>query len=79
MRQKVKDVSEERASKVGCNHYWVIESANGPVSKGVCKYCGDKREFSNVLPQFPVITRHTRRVFDLPELDGVEFDKDSSS
>ncbi|MBM3939400.1 MAG: hypothetical protein FJ318_00625 [SAR202 cluster bacterium] len=31
----------------GCGHYWVIESPNGPTSKGHCKHCGTIREFKN--------------------------------
>ena len=79
MRQKVKDVSEERASQVGCHHYWFIESANGPVSMGVCKFCAAEREFLNTLPQFPVVTNRVRRLLEMPELADVEFDKESSS
>ena len=30
-----------------CTHYWLIEGAVGPVSKGSCKYCGAKRRFLN--------------------------------
>ena len=30
-----------------CNHYWLIESPNGPTSKGECKHCGEERVFKN--------------------------------
>ena len=30
-----------------CAHHWVIESANGPLSEGVCQRCGERREFKN--------------------------------
>jgi len=30
-----------------CTHHWIIETPNGPISKGVCKLCGEEREFSN--------------------------------
>ena len=30
-----------------CQHHWLIESPNGPVSKGVCRLCGAEREFQN--------------------------------
>ncbi len=29
------------------DHHWVIEPSNGAVSKDVCQYCGDTRDFSN--------------------------------
>ncbi len=30
-----------------CLHHWIIDVANGPVSKGKCRLCGEEREFSN--------------------------------
>ena len=33
-----------------CNHHWLIESPDGPTSKGRCKHCGAVKEFSNYLP-----------------------------
>ena len=32
-----------------CQHYWIIDPAAGPTSKGVCKHCGLEREFDNSL------------------------------
>ena len=33
----------------GCHHHWVIEAANGPVSRGICKLCQLVREFKNTI------------------------------
>ncbi len=30
-----------------CRHHWVIQSAAGPVSQGVCQVCGEVRGFQN--------------------------------
>ena len=30
-----------------CCHYWLIDKPNGPVSRGVCKFCHEERLFSN--------------------------------
>jgi len=30
-----------------CCHYWLVESPNGPTSKGTCKFCGAEKEFEN--------------------------------
>ena len=30
-----------------CAHHWVIAASNGPTSEGVCKRCGERREFTN--------------------------------
>ncbi|MFC1845890.1 hypothetical protein ACFLYM_00545 [Chloroflexota bacterium] len=31
-----------------CSHHWLIETADKPTSRGVCKYCGAAKEFSNI-------------------------------
>ena len=30
-----------------CRHHWVIDAANGPLSRGVCRYCHTARLFAN--------------------------------
>ena len=61
MRHKVKDIAEEGlVAKDECHHYWLIESAEGPTSKGVCKFCGAEKEFSNSLQDFVVVKRPNR-------------------
>jgi len=52
MGRKPKAVHEKQkhVTRVGCAHYWIIESPQGPVSKGVCRYCGAVSEFSNYMP-----------------------------
>ena len=30
-----------------CAHHWMIETSQGPMSKGVCRLCGENREFNN--------------------------------
>lgn len=37
----------EEPSKPACRHHWVIETANGPVSWGVCQVCHEGKEFQN--------------------------------
>ncbi len=32
---------------VVCTHHWIIETPDGPVSKGRCRLCRAEREFSN--------------------------------
>ena len=32
-------------------HYWIIKTANGPISEGVCKICKAVREFRNTLAE----------------------------
>ena len=39
------DIKRERPS---CSHHWLIETAIRPKSRGVCKYCGAEKEFSNI-------------------------------
>ncbi len=30
-----------------CQHHWVIEPPNGPTSRGLCRNCGESRDFLN--------------------------------
>ncbi len=32
-----------------CKHQWVIDSPAGPSSKGVCRSCGEQRDFLNYI------------------------------
>ena len=34
-----------------CVHYWIIEPPEGATSTGICKLCGAKEVFLNVIPQ----------------------------
>ena len=47
---KVENIREEARPR--CIHYWIIETAHGPTSMGVCKYCGEEREFANYQVDF---------------------------
>lgn len=47
MSQKVKERTETLESEKTCQHHWLIESAGGATSRGVCKYCGEERDFFN--------------------------------
>ncbi len=38
---------EKRSRKGKCSHHWIIETPKGPISRGVCKYCGAAKEFQN--------------------------------
>jgi len=42
-------VSLEDFVRQMCAHHWVIDTANGHLSRGVCKRCQQVREFENSL------------------------------
>ncbi len=75
---KVKEKTREYAAEDKCRHYWIIEMAYGPKSRGACQYCGEERDFLNSMPDFTVPKRNTHPL-DLPELPEVELDDDSKS
>ena len=43
----VEEREEEQVSQ--CRHHWLIDSAGGPTSRGVCRLCGAERQFKNSL------------------------------
>lgn len=44
---------EDQGQASLCRHYWVIETPNGPVSRGVCRYCEAVRDFKNFIDSLP--------------------------
>ena len=78
MRQKVKEEKRENVANNQCRHYWIIEVANGPKSRGVCRYCGETKDFLNSMPDFTVPKRKNNPL-ELPEMPEVELDDDSKS
>jgi hypothetical protein len=77
-KAKVKETTREHLAKDRCSHYWIIETANGPKSRGVCQNCGEARDFLNVIPDFSTMKRRTNPL-NLPEMEDVELDEDSKS
>lgn len=73
MGRKTKDTLEKRkrAARMGCAHYWIIESPQGPISKGVCKYCGAVSEFSNYVT-YPSWEGNVTKLPGRHELSDVE-------
>lgn len=41
----------DELEEAGCRHHWVIEPAIGLVSKGICRYCAEVREFMNYVEE----------------------------
>jgi hypothetical protein len=78
MGQKVKEENRENVAKDRCSHYWIIEVANGPRSRGVCRYCGETRDFLNSMPDLNVPKRKNNPL-DLPKMPEVELDDESKS
>ena len=40
----VQEVSE---GSLVCSHHWLIQAADGPTSSGVCRICGETKDFKN--------------------------------
>jgi hypothetical protein len=79
MRQqtRVKERIVQKPDKPECNHFWVIEEANGPSSFGTCKYCGEKKKFLNAFPTFNPL-RKNANLFKLPRLAEVPIKANNS-
>ena len=78
INERVKEKVQDNLAKDQCHHYWVIEVANGPKSQGVCRYCGERRDFLNAIPDVNPMKRNTHPL-DLPEMPEVELDENSQS
>lgn len=72
MRQKVKEIEPENVN--GCHHFWVIEIANGPMSRGECKYCGEIKNFHNSIIDLTDPKRKNNPL-NLPKMSSVKLDK----
>ena len=57
---KPENKHKESEPQSGCKHHWIIEIANGSVSRGVCKYCGFEKEFLNSLPDFSAMSKDSK-------------------
>lgn len=47
---KSKAANDRDAAQDTCIHYWVIDSPEGPTSRGICKLCDAEHEFNNCIP-----------------------------
>ena len=75
------DLEEEKSAvTTACRHYWNIESADGPMSRGVCKVCGEEKEFLNSWSDASYKGKDPR-VLDLPNMleDEEEEEKEENS
>ena len=77
-KAKFKERVQDYEATEQCHHYWIIEAANGPKSKGMCKYCGEIKYFLNTMPDLNIPKRKNNPL-DLPEVPAIELDGDSKS
>ena len=68
---------EKTVGKTDCKHYWLIEPALGPTSKGICKYCGQSRVFLNIVEENQP-KEDLSRFFGKGETEGEGEDADES-
>jgi hypothetical protein len=82
MRPKSKEIVEEKPEETrdenACNHFWVIEIANGPRSRGKCKFCGEVKVFYNSITDINDPKRRNNPL-KLPRMSQVKLEKGSKS
>ncbi len=49
VRQVSRPGPSAEADSPECKHHWLIESPQGPVSRGICQLCDATREFKNYI------------------------------
>ena len=47
VHEEAPQVASEVSSAPTCCHYWIIETARGPISRGECRVCHEVRDFKN--------------------------------
>jgi hypothetical protein len=77
MGYKFEEKNEEAATENQCRHHWIIDSAEGPLSKGVCKHCGAENYFHNSFSGPSNEGRKANRL-ELAEIPNDEPDGDES-
>ena len=73
MKQKMAATISRPVKKAACIHHWLIEPATGPISQGVCKYCGKRKNFFNILDEFQM----DEQISVLPDKKSSAADDDS--
>ena len=43
-------------------HHWLIEEAQGPTSRGLCRRCGAEREFKNWIEESDFLTNQEQKL-----------------
>lgn len=77
MRNRSNVREKKSAVKTACRHYWVIEVASGPTSRGVCRICGEERVFQNSWTDAGYGGKDAR-VLDLPNMLEDEKEEEGS-
>ena len=47
VHEETPQVAREEQPAPVCCHYWIIETAQGPISRGECQNCHEVRDFRN--------------------------------
>ena len=47
--EQLSGLSSTEDSVPSCPHHWVIQDSDGPQSVGVCRVCGEYKQFKNYL------------------------------
>ncbi len=71
MGTKPGTVMERPVTKGTCRHHWLIEPPSGPISKGVCKLCGEVKVFDNILADL-MLSNDNSAFFGPDDVVGVE-------
>ena len=72
MECSIDAVAERPASTDTCRHHWIIETPSGPFSKGVCKLCGEEKDFENLYYGYSQANEPVKKesIYDLVDIDN---------
>ena len=49
INQQISDPNATEDNVPSCQHHWIIQESDGPMSQGICRACGELKQFKNYL------------------------------
>ena len=53
VQQVFRTIPEGQRDHSACRHFWIIDPPTDRVSQGICRLCGDVRQFKNFIESAP--------------------------
>ena len=76
MEKRIKSSPQKLINGEKCHHYWLLGTPDGPTCKGICRFCGEEKEFASSIEGVIAMKTNTQSVkTDISE-DNIEVEDD---